>query len=49
VKPVRERCGRDCDVALLERRDILAGQPGFIDAGVTAPETCVYRLQRRPG
>ena len=46
---VRERYGRDWTVEPLERRDILAGQPGFIDAGVTAPETCVYRLQRRPG
>jgi thiopurine S-methyltransferase len=46
---VRERYGRDWTVALLERRDILAGQQSFIDAGVTALETCVYRLQRRPG
>ncbi len=46
---VRERYGRDWDVSLLERRDILAGQQSFIDAGVTALDTCVYRLQRRPG
>lgn len=49
MKPVSERCGRDCDVALLERRDIPAVQPGFIDAGVTALDTCVYRLQRNSG
>lgn len=35
------------DVALLERRDILAGQPSFAEAGVTALATAVYRLQRR--
>jgi thiopurine S-methyltransferase len=46
---VRERYGRDWTVSLLERRDILAGQQSFIDAGVTALETCVYRLQRNPG
>jgi thiopurine S-methyltransferase len=46
---VRERYGRDWDVSLLERRDILAGQQGFIDEGVTALDTCVYRLQRSSG
>lgn len=45
---VHERYGRDWTVELLERRDILAGQPGFVDAGVTALDTCVYRLQRSP-
>ncbi len=46
---VRTRFGRDWIVDLLERRDILATQQGFIDEGVTALETCVYRLQRRAG
>ena len=31
---------------LLERRDILASQPGFTQAGVSALATAVYRLQR---
>ena len=31
---------------LLERRDILAQQPGFIAEGVTLLHTCAYRLQR---
>jgi len=44
---VRARFGRDWAVDLLERRDILAGQPSFIEEGVTALETCVYRLERR--
>lgn len=34
-------------VALLERRDILAQQPGFVAAGVTALHTAVYRLHKR--
>ncbi|MGH8397879.1 MAG: thiopurine S-methyltransferase [Gammaproteobacteria bacterium] len=38
----------DWEVALLERRDILASQPGFAASGVTALATVVYRLQRRP-
>lgn len=46
---VRERYARDWTVDLLERRDILATQQSFIDEGVTALETCVYRLERRPG
>ena len=29
-------------------RDILAEQPSFVDEGVTALETCVYRLEHRP-
>ena len=32
-------------VDLLERRDILAQQPGFADEGVTALATAVYRLR----
>lgn len=35
------------DVALLERRDILAREPGFRAEGVTALSTAVYRLRRR--
>jgi len=34
-------------VALLERRDILAAEPGFRAEGVSALHTAVYRLQRR--
>lgn len=37
----------DWEVSLLERRDILAAQPLFRDAGVSALATAVYRLQRR--
>ena len=39
--------GRDWSVDLLERRDILAEQPGFIAEGVSALSTAVYRLARR--
>ena len=35
------------DVDLLERRDILAAQPGFVAEGVTALATAAYRLRRR--
>ncbi|MFZ5657917.1 MAG: thiopurine S-methyltransferase [Pseudomonadota bacterium] len=34
-------------VDVLERRDILAEQPGFVAEGVTRLETVVYRLDRR--
>jgi thiopurine S-methyltransferase len=34
-------------IDLLERRDILASQPGFREAGVSALHTSVYRLQRK--
>lgn len=44
---VRARYAGDWDVETLERRDILAQQPGFRDEGVTALETVVYRLRRR--
>lgn len=44
---VRERFGRDWRVDLLERRDILESQPSFVDEGVTALSTAVYRLDRR--
>lgn len=45
---VRELYGRDWDVTTLERRDILAQQPRFIEEGVTALDTVVYRIERRP-
>jgi thiopurine S-methyltransferase len=38
--------GGDWNVDLLERRDILASQPGFSEAGVSSLHTSVYRLQR---
>jgi len=44
---VRAMYGRDWEVEVLERRDILAQQPLFAEEGVTALETVVYRLQRR--
>ena len=44
---VRELYGRDWEIDVLERRDILAQQPAFIEEGVTALETVVYRLRRR--
>ena len=39
---------RDWHVETLERRDILAEQPGFVAEGVSALQTAAYRLQRRP-
>lgn len=42
---VRDRYAPRWTVDLLERRDILSTQPSFIDNGVTALDTCVYRLQ----
>ena len=44
---VRDLYGRDWTVELLERRDILDSQPGFVAEGVTSLETAAYRLQRR--
>ena len=44
---VLELYERDWEVDVLERRDILAQQPAFIEEGVTALETVVYRLRRR--
>jgi thiopurine S-methyltransferase len=37
---------RDWNIELLERRDILAEQPGFVAEGVTALRTAVYVLER---
>jgi thiopurine S-methyltransferase len=44
---VRALYGRDWNVGMLERRDILQMQPKFIEEGVTALHTSVYRLDRR--
>ncbi|OOG57794.1 thiopurine S-methyltransferase [Rhodanobacter sp. B05] len=44
---MRELYGRDWQVETLERRDILAQQPGFVAEGVSALETVVYRLSRQ--
>ena len=44
---VQARFGRDWTTDLLERRDILASQPGFVADGVTALHTSAWRLQRR--
>ncbi|MBQ4854814.1 thiopurine S-methyltransferase [Rhodanobacter sp. B2A1Ga4] len=44
---VRELYGRDWTVATLERRDILAQQPGFAAEGVSALQTVAYRLAKR--
>lgn len=44
---VASRFGPDWVIDLLERRDILATQPGFAAEGVTALHTSAWRLQRR--
>lgn len=44
---VRALYGPRWTVELLERRDILAEQPGFAAEGVTALSTAAYRLVRR--
>lgn len=44
---VAARFGRDWTAELLERRDILATQPGFVAEGVTVLHTSAWRLQRR--
>lgn len=44
---VQERFGRDWMLDLLERRDILAGQPGFLAEGVNALHTSAWRMLRR--
>lgn len=38
---------RDWEIDLLEGRDILAAQPGFIAEGVTRLHTAAWRIQRR--
>ncbi|MET0328997.1 MAG: thiopurine S-methyltransferase [Luteimonas sp.] len=37
----------DWQVDAIERRDILANEPGFVAEGVTALSTAVYRVERR--
>ena len=44
---VRARFDRDWTLDLLERRDILAAQPGFVAEGVSALHTCAWRMLRR--
>jgi len=44
---VHELYGRDWNVATLERRNILAQQPGFVADGVSALDTVVYLLSRK--
>lgn len=43
---VRELYGSDWNIETLERRDILAEQPGFVAEGVSVLQTVVYRLSR---
>jgi thiopurine S-methyltransferase len=43
---VHERFAPHWRVELLERREILATEQNFIDEGITALETCVYRMAR---
>jgi len=43
---VRTLFADDWDIALLERRDILADEPRFREGGVESLHTAVYRLQR---
>ncbi len=44
---VRGLFATEWSVETLERRDILATQPGFVAEGVTALHTAVYRMTRR--
>ncbi|HTA66172.1 MAG TPA: thiopurine S-methyltransferase [Xanthomonadaceae bacterium] len=44
---VRALFARDWRIEALERKDILAEQPGFVSEGVTALATVAYRLQRQ--
>ena len=44
---VRALYGEDWELELLERRDILAQQPGFQAEGVTDLHTSAWRMQRR--
>ncbi len=41
------RYAADWEVRLLERRDILPLEPGFVARGLSALDTAVYRLRRR--
>lgn len=42
---VRRLHGARWKIDLLERHDVLASQPYFVDEGVTALTTAVYQLQ----
>ncbi|MGO4223218.1 thiopurine S-methyltransferase [Lysobacter sp. TAF61] len=44
---VRELYGRAWNVTTLERREILAQQPKFVEEGVSALDTVVYRIDQR--
>lgn len=44
---VRELFSANWQIELRERRDILEQQPAFVDEGVTALSTAVYRLRHR--
>lgn len=44
---VRDLYGRDWELATLERRNILAQEPGFASGGVSALDTVVYQLSRK--
>jgi thiopurine S-methyltransferase len=44
---VQRLYARDWSIEVLARRDILAGQPGFVAEGVTSLETVAYRIRRR--
>ena len=46
---VHQRFGPRWDVELLERRDILHAEPGFVAEGVTALATAAWRLRHRGG
>jgi thiopurine S-methyltransferase len=46
---VRQRFGPRWDIELLERRDILHAEPGFVAEGVTALATAAWRLRHRGG
>jgi thiopurine S-methyltransferase len=44
---VNRLLGADWSITIADRRDILADQPGFREAGLTALHAAVYRLHRR--
>ena len=44
---VHARLDTDWRIDEIERRDILANEPGFVAEGVTALSTVVYRVERR--
>jgi thiopurine S-methyltransferase len=46
---VQRLFGARWDITRVERRDILANQPHFQEAGLTSLHTAIYRLRRRAG